>query len=125
VIDFGGVEYLCITDLTINGSVDVASASCSSASGPATTHKAIGAENWTASGTFLAEDDAITLDDAFAPGTSGALIIYPFGNTSGKKSFSWTTAFVSTEADSGNTTTQGTTAVTLECDGPRTTGLVV
>ncbi len=125
VIDFGGMEYECLTDVAMNGSVDAVSASCSVSTGNASTYKAVGAESWNVSTTILLEVDSITQQNAFAPGVSGALIVYPDGNAAGKPSFSWVSAFVSGDNESVAIASMATMAITLECDGARTAALVV
>ncbi len=123
-ISFGGVEYLCLTDVAMNGGVDAVTASCSQATGNAVTHKSVGAENWTATTTILLDAQSITQETAFAPGTSGALIVYPNGNAVGNKSFTWDSAFVSSDGESVAVATQATMAITLECDGARTPAII-
>jgi len=123
-IDFGGVEYTCVVDIAMNGNVEVTSASCSEATGNAATHKAVGAENWTVTTTVLLEAQSITQETAFAPGTSGALIVYPNGNATGNKSFTWTSAFVSSDNETVAVASMATMAITLECDGDRTPAII-
>ena len=124
-IDFGGVEYACLTDLSMDGSVSVASAECSTTgTGNAVTHKAVGAETWTASTTILVDSQSITQQQAFAPGVSGVLIYYPNGNTEGNAMYTWANAFVATDSESVAVASQSTLAVGFECDGSRVPSLV-
>ena len=123
-LSFGGTEYTCLTDIAMNGAVSMATAECSAATGNAVTHKAVGAENWTVTTTILLEAASITQEAAFAPGVSGAVIVYPNGNVIGNKSFTWTSGFVSSDVEPVAVAAQATMAITLECDGARVAALV-
>ena len=116
-ISFGGTVYQCLSASDTAGSVEVSSAQCSTATGNAATHNAIGAESWAVNATILLEDDAITFETAFALGTGGELILYPTGVGVGKKSSTWTNAFVSSNAEPMSIGDFGALTVALTCDG--------
>ena len=124
-ISFGGNEYLCLVDVTMAGSVDSISAACSAASGNAVTHKAIGAETWTVNATILLDSQSIQQEADFAPGVSGALIVYPNGNDLGNKSFEWVSAYVTSDNEPVAVASMATMAITFECEGSRTPKIVV
>jgi len=124
-ISFGGVVYNCVNTMTIDGGTEESSIICSTSSGNAETHKLTGAASWTVNATVVTEDTAITLETAFALGTSGALIVHPVGAGVGNKQHAFTSASVSTNNMPMGVGDFGTLAVTLVCSGDITTSLEV
>jgi len=123
VVDFGSTVYACASTMSVDGTANVISGECSTdGTGNATTHKAVGAENWTVSVTLMLEGSASTVPSALDVGTSGALLAYPEGNESGQLEYDWTTAYVSTHTVSSSTSSFMMLDVTFECDGAPTIG---
>lgn len=124
-ISFGGTVYACLNAADASGDVEVITAQCSAATGNAVTHNAVGAASWTSSATVLLEDDAKTIEDAFALGTGGAFIIYPTGVGTGKKSSTWTNAFVGSTSEPMAIGDFGAMTINFTLDGDVTRALQV
>lgn len=113
VFTIGGNTIACVTEVSIDDSVDDYVSRCA---GLGTTEHIPGQITVTGSGSFEIEQDAATELGYLAPGTTGALVLRPNGTTSGDLDITSTNLTVLSRSMAFSSTGLSTGSFTFACD---------